>query len=379
MKNPPDDSICSPITISSRAFLATVSLVSLVSRLVLFISAGRRAGGGTDTRAPVIKRQYGAARRQLKLYPCTSKIVPILSQPGLYIYNLLTYQFAFLLFKGAAAITTEQLWLPADICTSFNKYDQFENVNSSAMASTSAIASRISTFRKPLFSARAARCKQLTSVRTVATRATQYTLNTGAKIPALGFGTFQDPESQEDTVCQALQKGMRLIDTARVYNVEEQVGKGIKKSGIPREDIFLGTKLWCNDYHPDDVERALDDSLRDLNTPYVDLMLMHYPCTFAQGPERFPRDENGRMIHGKTTFVDTWKAMEEVTKTGKVKAIGVSNFSKSEIETLLEKCTMVGRVWISRITQKANCRFRSQLSIKWKPIHICSRRLSING
>lgn len=213
-----------------------------------------------------------------------------------------------------------------------------------AMASTSAISSRISIFGKPLFPARAARCKQLTSVRTVATRATQYTLNTGAKIPALGFGTFQDPESQEDTVCQALQKGMRLIDTARVYNVEEQVGKGIKKSGIPREDIFVGTKLWCNDYHPDDVERALDDSLRDLDTPYVDLMLMHYPCTFARGPERFPRDENGRMVHGKTTFVDTWKAMEQVTKTGKVKAIGVSNFSKGEIETLLEKCTMVGRV-----------------------------------
>lgn len=141
----------------------------------------------------------------------------------------------------------------------------------------------------------------------------------------------------------------------------------------------MGTKLWCNDYHPDDVERALDDSLRDLDTPYVDLMLMHYPCTFARGPERFPRDENGRMIHGKTTFVDTWKAMEQVTKTGKVKAIGVSNFSKGEIETLLEKCTMVGRVRISRIIQKANCRFRSQLSIKWKPIHICSRRLSING
>ena len=110
---------------------------------------------------------------------------------------------------------------------------------------------------------------------------------------------------------------MRLIDTARVYNVEAQVGKGIKKSGIPREEIFLGTKLWCNDYHPDDVERAVDVSLRDLDTPYVDLLLMHYPCTFATGPERFPRDGDGRMIHGETTFLDTWKVMEEVTKTGR--------------------------------------------------------------
>ncbi|KAE8154858.1 Aldo/keto reductase [Aspergillus avenaceus] len=180
--------------------------------------------------------------------------------------------------------------------------------------------------------------------RTVTTRATSHTLNTGAKIPALGFGTFQDSESQEETVSRALQKGMRLIDTARVYNVEEQVGKGVKKSGIPREDIFLGTKLWCNDYHPEDVERAVDDSLRDLDTPYVDLLLMHYPCTFKRGSERFPRDGEGRMLHGDTTYVDTWKAMERLITTGKVKAIGVSNFSKSEIETLIRESSTVPAV-----------------------------------
>jgi diketogulonate reductase-like aldo/keto reductase len=177
--------------------------------------------------------------------------------------------------------------------------------------------------------------------RSVATCATSYTLNTGAKIPALGFGTFQDPDSQEESVSRALQKGMRLIDTARVYNVEEQVGRGIKKSGVPREDIFVGTKLWCNDYHPEDVERALDDSLRDLDTAYVDLLLMHYPCTFKRGPDRFPRNAEGRMIAGETTYLDTWKAMEKLTKTGKVKAIGVSNFSKGEIETLLYSSSTV--------------------------------------
>ncbi|OJJ07889.1 hypothetical protein ASPVEDRAFT_202991 [Aspergillus versicolor CBS 583.65] len=182
------------------------------------------------------------------------------------------------------------------------------------------------------------------SSRTLATRATSYTLNTGAKIPALGFGTFQDAESQEETVSRALQKGMRLIDTARVYDVETQVGKGIKKSGVPREEVFVGTKLWCNDYHPDDVERALDDSLRDLDTPYVDLLLMHYPCTFKRGPDRFPRDAEGRMIHGETSFVDTWKAMEKLTKTNKVKAIGVSNFSKGEIEALIKESSTVPAV-----------------------------------
>lgn len=168
-----------------------------------------------------------------------------------------------------------------------------------------------------------------------------FTLNTGSKIPAIGIGTFQDPDAQEDTVCKALRLGLRLIDTARVYDVETQVGKGIKKSGIPREDIFLATKLWCNDFHPEDVERALDDSLRDLDTPYIDLLLMHYPVTFKRGSERFPRDWEGRMLHGETTFVDTWKAMEELVKGGKVKNIGVSNFSKGEVQKLLDECSVV--------------------------------------
>lgn len=100
------------------------------------------------------------------------------------------------------------------------------------MASLAARATRSSVFRKCFFQF------QQPSRRGLTTR----TLNTGAKIPALGFGTFQDPGSQEETVSRAWQKGMRLIDIARVYNVEEEVGRGIKKSGVPREDIFLGTQ-----------------------------------------------------------------------------------------------------------------------------------------
>lgn len=165
-----------------------------------------------------------------------------------------------------------------------------------------------------------------------------HTLNTGAKIPAIGFGTFQDADAQEAAVCTALQTGFRHIDTARVYDTEIQVGKGIKRSGIPRDEIFLTTKIWCNSHHPDDVEACLDASLRDLDTPYVDLYLIHYPCTFARGEDRFPKDkETGKMVMGETTYVDTWKAMEKLLGTGKVKAIGVSNFSKGEIETLLRE------------------------------------------
>jgi alcohol dehydrogenase (NADP+) len=177
--------------------------------------------------------------------------------------------------------------------------------------------------------------------RSLTTRATTHTLNTGAKIPALGFGTLQDANAQEDVVSICLKAGFRLIDTAQVYNDEVEVGKGIKKSGVPREEIFVGTKLWCNTFHPDDVENALDASLKDLDTPYVDLLMMHYPCVFARGTERFPREADGKMILGQTTYVDIWRAMEKLLSTGKVKAIGVSNFSKGEIQTLLDQCSVV--------------------------------------
>lgn len=217
-------------------------------------------------------------------------------------------------------------------------------------------------------------------IRTMATRQTRFQLNTGAQIPAVGFGTFQDPGAQEDAVSRALKAGLRLIDTARVYDVEKQVGKGIKASGIPREDIFLGTKLWCNSFHPDDVEKSLDESLADLDTPYVDLLMMHYPCTFARGEERFPRDANGKMIPGETSYVDTWKAMEKLVKTGKTRAIGVSNFSKGELETIMEECTVVGASPTGVTRESTNTSLpRSPPSIRWKSTRTSNRNPLTSG
>jgi hypothetical protein len=100
--------------------------------------------------------------------------------------------------------------------------------------------------------------------------------------PALGFGTFQDPEAQEEAVFKALQLGYRHIDTAKVYGTERQTGNAIKRSGVPREEIFLVTKLWMNSHHPDDVEACLNGSLEKLETDYVDVLMMHYPGAFAR-------------------------------------------------------------------------------------------------
>ncbi|GIZ37527.1 hypothetical protein CKM354_000097200 [Cercospora kikuchii] len=172
-----------------------------------------------------------------------------------------------------------------------------------------------------------------------------FKLNTGAEIPCIGLGTFQDPEQQEDAVASALKLGYRHIDTARVYDTEKQVGAGIRQSGIKREEIFLTTKLWSNSHHPDDVESALDESLEDLRTDYVDLFLMHYPATFKRGKARFPReDASGDMLMGETNYIDAWLAMEKLLVTGKVKAIGMSNFSRAEMENVLEKGNVVPAV-----------------------------------
>jgi len=172
---------------------------------------------------------------------------------------------------------------------------------------------------------------------------TKFKLNTGAEIPAIGFGTWQDANAQEEAVLEAIKSGYRHIDTARVYGTEKAVGKAIQKSGIPRKELFITTKLWNTKHHPNDVEEALQQSLADLGLEYVDLFLMHWPVAWKPGEELFPK-ENGMPVMIDIDIVDTYKAMEKLLKTGKTKAIGVSNFSKAEMERLLDKTSVVPAV-----------------------------------
>ncbi len=151
-----------------------------------------------------------------------------------------------------------------------------------------------------------------------------YTLANGIKIPIVGFGTWQTPDGEVavSSVKAALQEGYRHIDTAQAYKNEEGVGRAIKESGIPREEIFLTTKLWNKNHSYDLTMSSFAESLEKLQTDYVDLFLIHWP-----NPVDF-RD------HWQEANAQSWKAMEELYEAGKIKAIGVSNFRPHHIEEL---------------------------------------------
>ncbi|KAI5849883.1 NADP-dependent oxidoreductase domain-containing protein [Tricharina praecox] len=163
------------------------------------------------------------------------------------------------------------------------------------------------------------------------------TLNTGAKIPAVGLGTWLSaPGEVREAVKAALLAGYRHIDAAAIYENEAEVGAGIKDSGVPREEIFLTSKLWNNSRLAADVPLALEESLKNLGTSYLDLYLIHWPVNFASGANRFPQDATGKIALADIPIAETWKAMEDLLATGKVKAIGISNFNKRRIEELLQ-------------------------------------------
>lgn len=141
------------------------------------------------------------------------------------------------------------------------------------------------------------------------------TLNNGVKVPMVGIGTFQlSPDEAELSVTSALQSGYRLIDTANAYVNEKAVGRAMKKSGVDRKEIFLETKLWPSFY---EQANAVEKTLERLGTEYIDLLLIHQPA--------------GNYVAG-------YKRMEKAYQEGKVRAIGLSNFTPDQIQEILDIC-----------------------------------------
>ncbi len=183
-------------------------------------------------------------------------------------------------------------------------------------------------------------------------------LNNGVEMPQLGFGVWQVPDDEaERAVATALEAGYRSIDTAAIYGNEEGTGKAIAAAGLPREDVFVTTKLWNSDQGYDSTLRAFDVSLEKLGLDYVDLYLIHWP------------------LPARGTYVDTYKAFEKLHADGRVRAIGVSNFLPEHLERLIGETSVVPAVnqieLHPHLQQRASREFHAEQGIAteaWSPL-----------
>lgn len=152
-------------------------------------------------------------------------------------------------------------------------------------------------------------------------------LNNGVAIPQLGFGTYKvEPGDAVAVVREALEIGYRHVDTAQMYGNEREVGQAVRESGLPREDVFLTTKLNNNQLTYDDAMASFDRSLDELGLDFVDLFLIHWPLATV------------------SDFVPRWKALEEIYRSGRARAIGVSNFQEHHLVRLMEETEIVPAV-----------------------------------
>uniref|UniRef100_A0A0D9RN32 Aldo-keto reductase family 1 member C3 n=1 Tax=Chlorocebus sabaeus TaxID=60711 RepID=A0A0D9RN32_CHLSB len=170
-------------------------------------------------------------------------------------------------------------------------------------------------------------------------------LNDGHFMPVLGFGTYAPPEVPRSKALEvtklAIEAGFRHIDSAHLYNNEEQVGLAIRSKiadgSVKREDIFYTSKLWSTFHRPELVRPALENSLKKAQLDYVDLYLIHSPVSLKPGEELSPTDENGKLIFDIVDLCTTWEAMEKCKDAGLAKSIGVSNFNHRQLEMILNK------------------------------------------
>ncbi|CAA7196364.1 aldo/keto reductase [Chryseobacterium potabilaquae] len=189
-------------------------------------------------------------------------------------------------------------------------------------------------------------------------------LNDGNKIPLVGFGTYKSTEEEGiQSITDALKLGYRLIDSATIYENEDVVGRAIKKSGVPREEIVLTTKLWRTNLGYKEAKIAFEESLKKLDLQYVDLYLIHWPAN-AKNYDNWQKANS-----------DSWRAMEELVEEGKIKSIGVSNFWKEHLEALSQTSKIVPAVnqiefhpgyWQPELTEY--CKKQGIVVESWSPL-----------
>ncbi|KAI0457829.1 aldo/keto reductase [Xylaria acuta] len=150
------------------------------------------------------------------------------------------------------------------------------------------------------------------------------------EIPSVGIGTWlSDRDKVAHAVEFALKSGYSHVDAALIYKNEDETGKGIQAANVPRDKLWVTSKLWNADHRPTETTIAIQKSVKDLGVGYLDLYLMHWPVAFIPGGDTI--DEN-------TTIVDTWRAMENIARSGLTRKIGISNFSKRDVETIMDIC-----------------------------------------
>lgn len=192
-----------------------------------------------------------------------------------------------------------------------------------------------------------------------------YTLNDGTKIPKIGFGTYNEEfADNKDTIIAAIDCGYRFFDTASLYETERSLGNALKESGINRSEVIIETKLWIDEMGADNAKKALERSLCRLQTDYVDIYMMHWPRQTGND------DENWKELD-----IETWQAMEEMVKEGKVKRLGLSNFLPHHLKNILENCTILPVVdqlelhpGYSQEAAVAYCKKNEIIPMAWSPL-----------
>uniref|UniRef100_A0A915IAE4 NADP-dependent oxidoreductase domain-containing protein n=1 Tax=Romanomermis culicivorax TaxID=13658 RepID=A0A915IAE4_ROMCU len=171
------------------------------------------------------------------------------------------------------------------------------------------------------------------------------TLNSGYQIPQIGLGTWQCKSNEVEKVIEtAIQVGYRHLDCAPIYGNEAQIGSTLNKifesETVVREELFITSKIWSTFHSFKNATICLEKILKDLQLECLDLCLIHWPMGYQEGGESFPKDEYGKPAYSDVDYLETWRALENASKLGKVKSIGLSNFNESQIGRILENCTI---------------------------------------